>query len=206
MSDQNTTTPRRNQRGYRKYRDGTLNVTPIGHEIALVKQNAKDSPFLRLPAELRRRVYEYVLGKDAIRLPNDDQTVSTSSLRRFALLQVSRQIYLETAQLPFNLKVIEANFLPSLQRFVRLGIMKHVEELDLLDVFFPTKQDLENIVPRDLLPKLTRVTLRCSEGYSLNGRPRDRYSWSQVDNSRQALSKHLGNKVVINVLYKEDGE
>jgi hypothetical protein len=197
MSDQNTTTPRRNQRGYRKYRDGTLNVTPIGHEIALVKQNAKDSPFLRLPAELRRRVYEYVLGKDA---------VSTSSLRRFALLQVSRQIYLETARLPFNLKVIESNFLPTLQRSVRLGIMKHVEELDLLDVFFPTKQDLENIVPRDLLPKLTRVTLRCSEGYSLNVRPRDRYSWSQVDNSRHALSKHLGNKVVINVLYKEDGE
>ncbi|KAJ4343307.1 hypothetical protein N0V87_000529 [Didymella glomerata] len=52
---------KRPARGYHKYKNGLLNVTPKGGERELVESNSK-SPLLSLPAEIRNRIWEYTLG------------------------------------------------------------------------------------------------------------------------------------------------
>lgn len=73
-------------------------------------RNARASPLLRLPAELRNRVYEYVLYKGTYWFNRERATTSKRPIEivprianRLSLLRVCRQTYAETALLPFSL-------------------------------------------------------------------------------------------------------
>jgi len=78
--------------------------------------NRQRSPLLRLPAELRNKIYEYALGGMELRISyrtrkfallsalSYDPSVSLTPLHRFVgLTLVSRQLYAETKILPFDL-------------------------------------------------------------------------------------------------------
>ena len=77
-----------------------------------MQRNARQSPLLRLPAELRAATWEHVLRGYTIRLvrPGNHCKLTPSRLRLmeclFALLRVSRQVYLETARLPYTLNTL----------------------------------------------------------------------------------------------------
>ncbi|KAF2795816.1 hypothetical protein K505DRAFT_191384, partial [Melanomma pulvis-pyrius CBS 109.77] len=70
-------------------------------------RNQRESPFLRLPTEIRRIIYEFALGgkhyttgkKLGRKLPNSKFLAGPHPL---ALLSVCQQIYDETALLPFS--------------------------------------------------------------------------------------------------------
>jgi hypothetical protein len=74
------------------------------HSSAL---NQTNSPLLRLPAELRNRVYEYVFGDVRLILGNRPgariMTNTGHDANALALATTSRQLYVETKLMPFVL-------------------------------------------------------------------------------------------------------
>jgi hypothetical protein len=70
--------------------------------------NAINSPLLRLPAELRNRIFTYVFSGEEYRFLGNERgpiTCRISSFQHNGLgpLLVSRQLYIETAILPYKL-------------------------------------------------------------------------------------------------------
>ncbi|KAF1360511.1 hypothetical protein EJ07DRAFT_177226 [Lizonia empirigonia] len=105
---------KRPARGYHKYKNGQLNVTPKGSEIDLVKEN-QNSPLLCLPPEIRNRIWDYTLGHNTFRarpgcyrsrriprltLAPDEPGINV------AILRSCRQIYSETALMPVQLNTL----------------------------------------------------------------------------------------------------
>ncbi|KAF1944057.1 hypothetical protein EJ02DRAFT_432624 [Clathrospora elynae] len=102
---------KRPARGFHKFRNGLLNVTPKGGEKVITKSN-QNSPLLRLPPEIRNQVWELVLGGEVFRAvftPSNLHTKYklTSSpaepTKEMALLRTCRQIYAEAAMMPLIL-------------------------------------------------------------------------------------------------------
>ncbi|EDU50483.1 predicted protein [Pyrenophora tritici-repentis Pt-1C-BFP] len=62
---------KRPARGYHKFKNGLFNVTPKRSEKELVKVN-QQSPLLRLPPEIRNRIWEFALGGMVYRVKNPD--------------------------------------------------------------------------------------------------------------------------------------
>ncbi|PVI04524.1 hypothetical protein DM02DRAFT_624814 [Periconia macrospinosa] len=81
--------------------------------LKISENNKENSPFLRLPPELRNRVYELALGGNTVRPINFEN--NREGVRRgpgvpyrfLSLLQVSRTIYTETRCLPYQLNALE---------------------------------------------------------------------------------------------------
>jgi hypothetical protein len=84
--------------------------------MSSLERNARDSPLLRLPAELRNRVYELVLYEGRYNFAGnkyvdfdtgweslDGVKVYAEDHNRLSLLRVCRQLYCDTALLPFSL-------------------------------------------------------------------------------------------------------
>jgi hypothetical protein len=82
------------------------------------EQNRRDSPLLRLPGELRNKIYEHVLfegeysnrdvnASDAIngKNPPCERLLSDSIPNRLGALRICQQTYEEAALLPFTLNV-----------------------------------------------------------------------------------------------------
>ncbi|KAF2132694.1 hypothetical protein P153DRAFT_363982 [Dothidotthia symphoricarpi CBS 119687] len=99
----------RNARGYHKFKSGMLNVTPKGDEKELVNSN-RNSPLLRLPPELRNRIWSHVLGGKIFRAsyqrPGQKyklRSPPTEPDNCMSLLQTCRQIYSEGALMPLSL-------------------------------------------------------------------------------------------------------
>jgi len=86
------------------------------------KHNGSHSPLLRLPAEIRNRVFQYALAGELIRPKLTDEilvardtycpaymgkelhpSIYAPPSHRFSLLCVCRQVYAETAMLPYTL-------------------------------------------------------------------------------------------------------
>ncbi|KAF3001930.1 hypothetical protein E8E13_006799 [Curvularia kusanoi] len=96
------------RRKFHRYRSGFLNVAPKRHEKKITLDNQRQSPLLRLPPELRNMIWAYALGDTVYR----GDGYENSRDRKFAaedpsispkLLETCRQIYSETAMLPFRL-------------------------------------------------------------------------------------------------------
>ncbi|KAH7399643.1 hypothetical protein BKA66DRAFT_452267 [Pyrenochaeta sp. MPI-SDFR-AT-0127] len=72
-------------------------------------QSQRDNLLLRLPAELRNRIYELVLGGRTYRFKDTVCTnharLDTSERHIFGLLYVCRQIHFETALLPYSMNI-----------------------------------------------------------------------------------------------------
>ncbi|KAI4613172.1 hypothetical protein J4E83_007584 [Alternaria metachromatica] len=121
--------PRRGKRGYHKSKDGLLNVKPIGSEIAIVQRNAKESPLLRLPAEIRSIIWKLAIGNPIIRpawggpikplryrsVFEERASEFPAPRHRFALLRVCRQIYSEAAAYSRQISVFRFYNFGSLQ-------------------------------------------------------------------------------------------
>jgi hypothetical protein len=74
------------------------------------RRNARESPLLRLPAELRDEIYKYALcGRVWDITPDywDDDRPRLHTSEFLALLETSRQLYNETALLPFALGIFK---------------------------------------------------------------------------------------------------
>ncbi|KAH6878871.1 hypothetical protein BKA58DRAFT_466490 [Alternaria rosae] len=95
---------KRPARGYHKFRNGLLNVTPKGGEKELARQN-QNSSLLRLPAEVRNQIWKLVLGAKVYwaRYTKKFQLSPTEPKNAMALLRTCRQIYAETALMPLTL-------------------------------------------------------------------------------------------------------
>lgn len=105
--------------------DGLLDVTPRGRYVSRsvsqhiktwnfhlkesprAQRNLKKSPLLRLPPEVRHRIFEYALSGGYITLvgfKNVSRAVVAGGRKNlFALSRVCRQTYVETALMPFAL-------------------------------------------------------------------------------------------------------
>lgn len=88
------------------------------------RQNQRDSPLLRLPAELRNQIFQYALGCKTwtfLVRESHQQTVYVPSRleHALALLAVCRQIYAETALLPFSLDTFSFDHYTDLQWWLK---------------------------------------------------------------------------------------
>ncbi|KAH4611373.1 hypothetical protein HBI25_120040 [Parastagonospora nodorum] len=108
---------KRPARGFHRFRNGIMNVTPKGGEKELVKNN-QESFLLKVPGELRHKIWEFAIGVNLFR-PTSVQITQTIWARRMvpritdrehalALLQTCRQIYAETARLPYKSGILNA--------------------------------------------------------------------------------------------------
>ncbi|KAH3968678.1 hypothetical protein HBI81_129310 [Parastagonospora nodorum] len=98
------------------------NIEATEAREALYLKNQRDSPFLRLPAELRNTIYNYVLGGLAIMAPHSSSwcRIQVLSIRPapeelwqfprhfLSIVQSCRQAYSESARLPFVLNTFDA--------------------------------------------------------------------------------------------------
>ncbi|KAJ4372398.1 hypothetical protein N0V83_004172 [Neocucurbitaria cava] len=108
---------KRPRRGYHKFRNGLLNVTPKGDEKELTESN-RLSPLLRLPAEIRNEIWKYALGGKVYRGVFDDSKAPSTKLslprtepaNTAALLRTCRQIYAETALMLCSLNKFSFDF------------------------------------------------------------------------------------------------
>ncbi|KAF2118248.1 hypothetical protein BDV96DRAFT_597106 [Lophiotrema nucula] len=101
----------------KKRRDGLLNTKiPVRSDLMkIAKGNSETSPLLRLPGEIRNMIWVYALGGHRINVLENDNVVShtsrlidapndsAASSPTFQLPQVCRQLYAETALLPYQL-------------------------------------------------------------------------------------------------------
>ncbi|KAF2253363.1 hypothetical protein BU26DRAFT_399624, partial [Trematosphaeria pertusa] len=78
--------------------------------------NQRESPLLRLPAELRNKIYSYVLGGRLWEL-KDTLTAGSREKNSMSLLRVCRQINAETASLPFELGTFSFESLSALMQW-----------------------------------------------------------------------------------------
>ncbi|KAF2442578.1 hypothetical protein P171DRAFT_487806 [Karstenula rhodostoma CBS 690.94] len=96
--------------------NGLLDVDrKMGKYFKMALQNQLSSPLLQLPAEIRCTIYEYALGGETFTITetNTIALMSEKSERKkkayLALLQVSRQVYVETVLVPFKTNTFHAN-------------------------------------------------------------------------------------------------
>jgi len=87
-----------------------LNNSAMAQEIPA---NQRNSPLLRLPAELRNQIYKYALGGHIVLLgtthelvyPRKPRLYPEEPISHFALLRVCSQIHAEAALLPYSLNI-----------------------------------------------------------------------------------------------------
>lgn len=116
--------------GYRSLKNGMLDAEPYGHLKAMLvsrrrsvgkntdssrtEKNAQESLLLCLPAELRNRIYEYVVSRETIDVFTKPATTLTrrteqgfipEPVQHFRFLQVCRQLYSEACLLPFSTNI-----------------------------------------------------------------------------------------------------
>ncbi|RMZ66580.1 tetratricopeptide-like helical [Pyrenophora seminiperda CCB06] len=101
---------------------------------AITERNQQTSPLLRLPAELRNKIYNYVFHSPPIRPYRDHRVYGAwaYSRRQLSLLQVCRQVYFEARLVPFKCNVF-------------VGYAEHVIEL-LVTSFAPQQADVISTV------------------------------------------------------------
>jgi len=99
--------------------------------------NQRNSPLLRLPAELRNLVYRYALGDRTLILSTRNR--KTLRLRRrdtpaFSLLAVCTQIHSEAALLPYSLNTFDIALESTANTFLATVPLAYVQAIKKLDV------------------------------------------------------------------------
>ncbi|KAF1997459.1 hypothetical protein P154DRAFT_578880 [Amniculicola lignicola CBS 123094] len=94
------------QCGVRTFANGMLNAAPFGLLTAIYERNQIKSPLLRLPPELRNRIFKLAIGDSVVvmnptwsRILHGFPSMDVMTLP--ALPRVCRQLYSETNMLPF---------------------------------------------------------------------------------------------------------
>ncbi|KAI4926058.1 uncharacterized protein J4E92_006795 [Alternaria infectoria] len=104
---------KRSHKKLRFHANGLLNVEQkTGKYLKIARQNQRNSPLLRLPAEIRHLIFGYALGGKTFHIDyNEYQGIAknmTVSKNTLALLAVCRQVFAETALLPFSSNTFSA--------------------------------------------------------------------------------------------------
>ncbi len=109
--------------------------------------NTRNSPLLRLPVEIREMIWEYTLSCSPIRPWSNQFSPSPqpSPTDKFPLLRVCRQIYAETAALPYTLNTVSFAELDDLSKGLeaksgRLGLMRQISFAAILPDPFKTEK------------------------------------------------------------------
>jgi hypothetical protein len=177
MQEGGTLSSLRGPWGYCKYDNGLLDVTPMGPEIDIVKQNATDSPLLRLPAEIRVLIWEYALY-GVLRVQH--LGYQTTDGCRFSLLRVSRSTYAETALLVWGLNTVEFTNIGQfrwLARDRRLGLVRNVLIRDYPSPSYRVAHEL----PLDLFKLFPSVEIIT-------------FKWTKASKSTQLFTqRHMSN-------------
>lgn len=111
-------------RGYHKFKNGLLNVTPKGGEKE-VNEAKQRSPLLRLPAEIRNAIGAFLLGGHVMRTTWCRQkrtykmTPSPAERSGVALLRVCRQVYAEAAGMPLSLNLFSCHYSDNLRQVLK---------------------------------------------------------------------------------------
>lgn len=132
---------------FRRFENGVLQVSPIrDRDKYLYERNVRKSGLLRLPAEIRNTIWEYALGGQ----PNtlcilsiferkfayfQTATFATGDLGTLidssSLLRVSRQIYSESALLPYTLNTLAFESSLAFFDYIDCGMIRHVQNIKL---------------------------------------------------------------------------
>jgi hypothetical protein len=111
----------REQMGKRKLRKGMLGATPNSHYLAMLvrycnclrhtdqvsraQKKAEDSAFLRLPAEIRNRIWSYVVSVGTVFIGKDFFVDPIDEYPEASILRVCRQIDAETCLLSYSVNL-----------------------------------------------------------------------------------------------------
>ncbi|KAF2707627.1 hypothetical protein K504DRAFT_383222 [Pleomassaria siparia CBS 279.74] len=100
------------------------------------KKNREESPLLCLPAEIRNHIFSYALGGRMwviLWRSRRSSVVKNREENCLSLLQTCRQVYAETALLPFELGTFRALPQAALQRWLRMRPRRCREAVESLD-------------------------------------------------------------------------
>ncbi|KAF2013426.1 hypothetical protein BU24DRAFT_483170 [Aaosphaeria arxii CBS 175.79] len=102
---------RRRQRKLPRRSSGLLDVSHQGLYTDIIEQNGR-SPLLSLPAEIRNTIFAYALSDNIFRWDAHEKRhfIEGTGRNLFALLRTCRQIYAETAPIPFRGNTFEFCF------------------------------------------------------------------------------------------------
>ncbi|KAF9736180.1 hypothetical protein PMIN06_003809 [Paraphaeosphaeria minitans] len=92
-----------------------------GKYFKMVQQNQLSSPLLQLPAEIRSTIYEYALGDEMFTVDLTGRLFGNSERKKrayLALLQVSRQTYVETVLMPFKLNTFHSDCTQTIHKWM----------------------------------------------------------------------------------------
>ncbi|KAF2831205.1 hypothetical protein CC86DRAFT_269165, partial [Ophiobolus disseminans] len=104
------------------------------------ERNDHDSPLLRLPGELRNRVYEFVLHQNPRRYLRSFQTSSMwhqgPNLRNLSILSVCKKTHHDTALLPFALNTFRCDALHVFEGMLSTMTMTQRQAITSLHLMF----------------------------------------------------------------------
>ncbi|CAN9136005.1 unnamed protein product [Alternaria alternata] len=89
-------------------------------------------PFLRLPAELRNVVYNYVFSGTHHAISNSGFRLTACNM---GLLLVSRQVHTECALLPYKLSTLSFSFTGPIRRFLEARTEQQLRSIEDMRVF-----------------------------------------------------------------------
>ena len=109
-------------------------------------RNQKSSPFLRLPPELRNKIYEYAIGGHVIKLFESTKKPHYNMLSQAdghytalanpaVLSKTCRQLHRETALLPYSLNTFHGRT-RRIHKFLKGLTMAQREQIKSLEIFF----------------------------------------------------------------------
>ncbi|KAF2036023.1 hypothetical protein EK21DRAFT_84397 [Setomelanomma holmii] len=123
--------------------------------LAMIQHNNREPALLRLPGELRNRVYGYVLGGANCVVPDWELKIrrfaQDSQSYPFAILEVCLQTYQETSSLPFSLNNFEIQSMAVLLSLPLSKAQKSAISSIRLEAVLMDKEDVEDDVPIFLL-------------------------------------------------------
>lgn len=153
----------------RRLPNGLLDVTRKGKYLNLIRTNSS-TPLLQLPAEIRNRIFAYALGGRSFQvLGNQVKCYSKyPNPESLSLLRTCRQIYSETALLPFSANIFRVTNEQSpgdLESWLQLRLPVERESITMLHCRMGSPEPLQflrrflsawKLKPTDL-PNLKRV-------------------------------------------------
>lgn len=121
------------------------------------ERNSRESLLLRLPAEIRNRIWTQVLAMEVIYVGDEFRDNSDYTTPALDLLRVCRPIYAEAALLPYSLNAFWFYSIPGLQSWLKQRAPVQKAVIQRIDIFC---SDCEGC-PLSLLPNLKTVCVSC---------------------------------------------
>ncbi|CAA9964472.1 hypothetical protein PTMSG1_07831 [Pyrenophora teres f. maculata] len=173
--------PHKNLRQGLLYRNGLMNTAIAARSdmMKIAKRNSNESPLLRLPAEIRSKIWEYAVGYHQIevydayfartRLSNVQLSHVSRPLRattsgfvkpKYALPTVCRQIYVEAAAMVYtlnNFRFDDRNVMDCFIKHRALGQRRLITSVDVSIAYFRLYTTGARKLLRQTFPNIKRI-------------------------------------------------